>query len=81
MLTNMMKMLKGQPPLLNIHSDLTNSYSHSLVVLPYDYRVENTLKRVSEGCLRQSLHRAETGFLKNSVNISICKAERRLKRE
>jgi len=31
---------------------LNNSYSHSLVVLPYDYQV-------SEDCLRQSLHIVE----------------------
>jgi len=40
---------------------LNNSYSHSLVVLPYDYQIENTPKRgrVSEDCLRQSLHIVE----------------------
>ena len=54
---------------------LSKSYSHSLVVLPYGYQV-------SEDCLRQSLHRAETGILKNSVNISMGnRAERRLKKE
>jgi len=40
---------------------LSNSYSHHLVVLPYDYQVGNTPKRgrVSGDCLRQSLYIVE----------------------
>ena len=51
----------------------TNSYSSNWKVLPYGFQTD-------ENCHRQYIYRAETGILKNSVNISMNhRAERRFK--